>query len=227
METFEIHITGDESILNNAERLGLRTIVVELLTPDVTVLRNEFMTSHVAKFVNYEACKIWVDDIVLQLKDAGTNIIRVKIESPYYEHYVEQSCYIESHFKTENPDKYPISRNVRKSYYLGTDRVYNQDCYSEFRKKWDEVELCLYDSDYLEDADWLDLWDNTPEQVVVLKKIVAVLENGPTSVDDTVWAKLTQELQSVTDPGLYGCQYCYARWDIMLHGNKILHRHRS
>lgn len=224
METFEIHITGDESIMQRGLQLGLKTIAVELLRPDRTVLRTEYMTSHVQKFENYEACKAEVDKWVGQLKDMGTDIIRVKIESPYYAHYVLESLYMESHFKTED-NKYPLSRNVKKDYCLGTARVYNNDYYSEFMTKWDEIELCLYDSDYLEDADWLDLWENTPEQVVILQKIIALIESDE-PLDRQLWQKLNRELHDTLTEPLYGCEFVYGRWSIMLHGSQILHRKR-
>src|SRR5689334_14136900 len=99
IETFEIHITGDKSILQAAK--PLKTIEVQLLRPDKSILRTEYMTSHMQHMASgYKGCKQYVDDIVGYLKEIGVNIVRVKIESPYYEHYVAQSLYIESHFES-------------------------------------------------------------------------------------------------------------------------------
>lgn len=159
MEIFEIHITGDESILENGKKLSLKTISVDLLDPNKNVIRTEHMTSQVLKFENFKDCKSSVENMVLKLKQLNTKIIRVKIESCYYEHYVDISKYIESHFITENC-QYPISRNVRKTEILGTDREYNKSNYDKFVQKWNKeiVELCLYDSFIEEDSDWLGLW---------------------------------------------------------------------
>jgi hypothetical protein len=100
IETFEIHITGDKSILKVAK--PLKTIEVNLLKPDGELLRTEYMTSHLQHIASgFEGCKRYVDDIVEYLHNEGVNIVRVKIESPYYENYVNQSFYIESHFESD------------------------------------------------------------------------------------------------------------------------------
>ena len=49
MEIFEIHITGDESIIQASARLGVRSIVIDLLHPDQTHYRTEYMTSNIRK----------------------------------------------------------------------------------------------------------------------------------------------------------------------------------
>lgn len=156
LELFEIHITGSPQIV---EAIPIKTIIIDLLRPDKSVLRTEYMTSAVARFENYEGCKAHVDELVGFLKEKDVDIYRVKIECPYYAHYERQSCYIESHFPTEQAD-YPISRNQRKTSILGTDRTYIQTEYDAFRKKWEgqDIELCLYDTNVFEDKDWFDLW---------------------------------------------------------------------
>jgi hypothetical protein len=152
MEIFEIHITGEEAILEAANKLGVKNITIDLLAPDRKHHRTEYMTSDVKRFANYDSCKEYVDKLVKQL---GVHIIRVKIESPYYAHYKDQSCYIESHFDTEN-NEYPISRNQNKTTCLSTDRCYEKDSYDAFREKYEGkvVELCLFDSYVEEDFDW-------------------------------------------------------------------------
>lgn len=155
MEIFEIHITGTESIIDLAKNVPIKTIIIDLLKPDKSYHRTEYMTSQVYKAENYQACKEYVDSIVPQLGEVN----RVKIECPYYEHYVNQSVYIESHFKASN-SKYPISKNQNKDSFLATDREYNIENYGFFRRlyKGVVVELCLYDSNIQEDKDWFDLY---------------------------------------------------------------------
>lgn len=155
MEIFEIHITGDKEIINLANKLSLKTIVIDLLKPDKSHLRTEYMTSHAQKFNNCKDCKAFVDNAA---KELG-NVVRIKIESPYYEHYVNQSVYIESHFKAVN-SSYPMSKNQNKDSLLATDREYKIENYEFFRRKYKGVvvELCLYDSNINEDLDWFNLY---------------------------------------------------------------------
>lgn len=156
MEIFEVHITGDESIVTVAP---VKTIAVDLLLPDQSHLRTEYMTSQVYKFPSYQECKQHVDLLVSQLIALGVQIKRVKIESPIYDHYIKDSLYIESHFPATDWD-YPVSRNLRKTAKLATDRDYNQDKYKEFQEKHAgrELELCLYDKSLQEDLDWLSVY---------------------------------------------------------------------
>lgn len=159
MEVFEIHITGDESILKAAH--PIKTIAVDLVRPDLSVLRTEYMTSHVSRHSSYDMCRAYVDDIVAAMKEKGVQIVRVKIECPYYEHYRDQSLYMESHFLATGYDGgYPMSRNKRKADFLATDREYDKAQYDEFREWWknEDVELCLYDTFVEEDKDWFDLY---------------------------------------------------------------------
>ena len=117
------------------------------------------MTSQIFRFETYGECKSYVDGIVQKLKDLGVEIIRVKIESPDYDHYRAQSCYMESHF--EGADCiYPMSRNVRKTTILQTDREYDKENYDVFHKKYEnvELELCLFDTFVEEDLDWFSLY---------------------------------------------------------------------
>lgn len=159
MEIFEIHITGDKSILKNGNDLGIKTISIDLLQPDRNFHRTEYMTSHVHKCENFEICRKYVDDTVDKLRKAKTNIIRVKIECPYYEHYVNDSIYIESHFEDRN-GRFPISKNQNKDFYLATDREYNRELYKNFTERYNGeiVELCLFDSFVEEDLDWFSLY---------------------------------------------------------------------
>jgi hypothetical protein len=159
MEVFEVHVTGDESIHAVAKELGVKTIAVELLRPDKSLLRTEHMTSLIVKRDSYQDCKRYVENLVTSLLDSDVAILRVKIESPYYAHYKDQSLYMESHFESDEMF-FPTSRNARKQKLLATDREYDKERYGKFIEKYKnlELELCLYDSFVSEDLDWFQLY---------------------------------------------------------------------
>lgn len=159
METFEIHITGSQCIHDIGGRYKHKTIAIDLLKPDRSVLRTEHMTSFVRKFSHYDQCKSYVDKIYRMYVLDGLTVHRVKIESPVYEHYIDSSLYIESHFESDQVD-YPISRNQKKTVCLATDREYDIKRYDEFIEKHrdHDLELCLFDTNPREDYDWLELW---------------------------------------------------------------------
>ncbi len=161
MQLFEIHITGDESIIKHLDELYIKNISVELLKPNGDVLRTEHMSSFVEKHETQWTCLERVQVLVKELTERGVNIIRTKVETPYDENLAPYSIYMESHFKTTD-NKYPMSRNVKSGKIMGTDRTYKQFEYNEFRNKWEneEVELCIYDSFSDEDKDWLTLYKN-------------------------------------------------------------------
>lgn len=162
MEVFEVHITGDENIIEVCKNNGYKSISVDLLKPNQSILRTEYMTSMILKHNNYKECKIAVDNCVNIIKNNKVNVIRVKIESPFYEHYIDQSLYMESHFEATN-DKYPMSRNKRKTTILATEREYDKKLYNQFINRWKdskELELCLYDTWIDEDKDWFELYEN-------------------------------------------------------------------
>lgn len=163
MKIFEIHMTADSRILDVTE---LKTITVDLLKPDFSLLRTEYMTSHIYKCESYQKCKEYVDNLTTELIDLGLNIIRVKIECPYYQEYKDQSLYFEVHYETYE-NKYPLSKNRNKSTYLCTAREYDKTKYNNLiekhynkekpQKEW-TMELCLYDTYIEEDKDWFDLY---------------------------------------------------------------------
>lgn len=154
-KTFEIHITGENSQINEEfHLLGIKNITIDLLTPKGDVIRTEYMSSFIHKCDSYEECYNYVMNIVNNLK---SKVIRVKIESPYYPEYVDKSIYMESHFPVVvDLGKYPSSRNVRSGKIMGTDRTYDKISYDEFKNKWkdQELELCLLDTFPTEDDDW-------------------------------------------------------------------------
>lgn len=153
---FEIHITGKKEIIEELNAMGIKNIVVELLTPSLDIYKIEYMSSFILKKKCFEECEISVNDILNKLK---SNVIRVKIETPYYEEYKDISLYMESHFTPFN-SSYPISRNQRTHKLMGTARTYDKKQYLNFMDKWKntEVELCLKDSFINEDSDWFNLY---------------------------------------------------------------------
>jgi hypothetical protein len=156
MEVFEIHITGSHGINQELDSLGIKNIIVDLLTPEHKFMRTEYMSSFTIQKATYKETKAYVDELVNQLK---SKIIRVKIESPYYEHYKDNSLYLESHFKPFNTS-FPISMNQRSKLLMATARTYEKDQYGDFKKLWsnEDVEMCLFDSFIEEDKDWFDLY---------------------------------------------------------------------
>lgn len=157
--SYEIHVTGDKSIIENAKKLGWKTIEIDLIRPDMSVLRREYMTSEVRKYTNiYKAiidAAILCDDL-LKMK---TEVYRLKIEAPPLPMFFPFAKYVEAHFKTQNTN-YPTSKNSKKDILLATDREYNPERYCTFLEKHvgKELEICVYDNNIKEDQDWLSLW---------------------------------------------------------------------
>src|SRR5581483_3801547 len=135
MEIFEIHITGDKKILEAGNKLDIKTITLDLVKPDKSYFRTEYMTSYIHRCENYGECKKFADNLVNQLLNEGVQIIRVKIECPYYSHYKDKSLYFEVHYQAEN-NLYPMSQNKGKDYFLCTVREYDKDRYDSLRQKY-------------------------------------------------------------------------------------------
>jgi len=156
MEVFEIHITGSYGINQEFDRLGIKNIIVDLLKPNKRILRTEYMSSFISKHSNLKECKKYVKNLITNL---SSEVIRVKIESPYYKHYKDKALYLESHF-TPTDTLYPISQNNRTGKLMATDRTYDKKQYMGFMDKWkgEDVEMCLADSFVEEDADWFNLY---------------------------------------------------------------------
>jgi hypothetical protein len=168
---FEIHMTGNESIHEMAKKFSHKTIGVELVKPDLSPYRIEHMTSIRKQYHNYYDCH----KEVMEWKDYYQPI-RTKIECQPDPNLIKQSIYIESHFDYDPVKQhhipslcFPLSKNIKKKTYLGTDRVYKQEEYLEFYLRWIqhkpiEIELCLYDNNVNEDKDWFDLYYNGEER---------------------------------------------------------------
>lgn len=160
MSKFEIHITGDEKINDVLTVLGIKNIIVDLYSPDMKLLKTEYMSSFVKEYESFEECYKRVYELVRVLVLQGIAIYRIKIESPYCKQYLNNALYIESHFRSEN-NQYPISINRKSKKVIGTDRTYNKAEYPKFKEKWKdaEVELCLFDTNSKQDDKWLKLYN--------------------------------------------------------------------
>ena len=160
MRKFEIHITGAAGINLEFDTLGIKNIMVQLLKPNMTTIRTEFMSSFIREFETYEECYDYVQTLVAGLI---SKVIRIKIESPIYEDYIDRSVYIESHFKYDgSTPEFPISRNAFSGKIMGTDRTYIKSEYYSFIQKWQgyETELCLFDDYIREDFDWFNEYND-------------------------------------------------------------------
>ncbi len=163
MDPFEVHITGDHNIHDAAKILGLKTITIDLLRPDGSLLRTEHMTSVVRKFPTIGDAIQMIGTWKHALKTYGVRIIRTKLEVPPLEKYEAQSLYMESHFETDD-FIYPTSQNRRSKKLLATDRVLDKSLYTWFktRHKDHELELCVHDSFMDEDIDWFSQYKTNP-----------------------------------------------------------------
>jgi len=177
MKKFEVHITGDETINAELDKLGIKNIMVELLRRDLSVIRTEYMSSFVIDFERYEECYDFVNKLASNL---NATVLRIKIECPVYLEYIERSVYIEAHFKADGSNvKYPLSRNVRSGKLIGTDRSYSKEEYNTFIEKWKahEVELCLFDDFIREDFDWFNEYKHIPVSTGI-KFLDNILKDG-------------------------------------------------
>lgn len=155
---FEIHITGEESILSELTELGLKNISVELLRPNKDIIRIEHMSSFTIN-LDYKDIHDYVKSLISILK---SHIFRIKVECPPIKDLFPLSLYIESHFEPlEGITKYPLSRNLSSRNLMATDREYSKKEYENFLEYWkNEVcELCILDTFKEEDFDWFQLYE--------------------------------------------------------------------
>lgn len=164
METFEIHITGLESIHELSKRIGKKTITVEMVNKAKLMLYQEHMTSMVEKYDSAAEC---IDYVERYVRYYGNHIIsRAKVECPAipeYSHYLETARYVEAHFEAQDLS-YPMSRNASKNFYLATDREYDKSKFNDFIEKYKdkaEIEICVYDTNIWTDNIWFAQWPDT------------------------------------------------------------------
>lgn len=156
MIPFEIHITGDENILKELEKLNLKGIIVDLFDNKKKYMKSEYMSSIRVKFATVEEVKTFVADLVSKL---NCKIYRVKIETVPFKEFEKESIYLESHFVSDKFE-YPTSKNRRKEFYLATDRTFDKNKYEEFKEHYKnvELELCIMDTNFKMDSDWFNLY---------------------------------------------------------------------
>jgi len=157
---FEIHITVNEFLIEVAKPLGHKLLILKLLDKDLNSLGIQFMTSIQKEFDSYDECLKWTLDTADKYRET-VKVERVKIECPVYKDFIDQSLYIECHWKDIKPNNtYHISQRIGQPAYLMTDRVYDKADYLKFyltHSKLDrELELCLYDDNIRLDKDWID-----------------------------------------------------------------------
>lgn len=218
MKTFEIHITGEEGINAEFDKLGFKNIVIDLLKPDLTKLRTEYMSSFVKEFETYGQClnfiygyktkgsitqqdigKPIVETQYLGLLDVlKSKVIRVKVEVPYLleyrKEYRDKALYIESHYIPDN-NKKPLSRNVGSGKIIATDRAYWGDDWNKFyidnRIGQREIEMCLHDSFVEEDKDWFDCYKVKEPAIKVTT--VPIPEHLKAKVSKSAWINMLRE----------------------------------
>lgn len=156
MRTFEVHITGEEAILEEFKFLGIKTLEVELLDREERVVGKEYMCSLVLKAENLPECKQMVATILTQIK---SEVFRIKIETPFYLDYLLDAVYVEVHFPKVDT-VHPFVRNVSSNKFVSTKREYNVHKFLQLRNEFinypkAEFELCLYDSNVNFDNHWI------------------------------------------------------------------------
>lgn len=161
---FEIHITGSENIHEACVPRTLKTIKIELLRKNYSVIRVDHMTSIHINQPSFGDAVEYVCELEEYLVSNNVDIFRTKIECPLlpeYSELIEDSIYVESHFLTNN-SLCPVSKNVGSTKFLSTKREYDRRKYLEFYFNHldtnADVELCIYDSNVDWDMDWLNLW---------------------------------------------------------------------
>lgn len=169
---FEIHITGNKRILEVGKLLGVKTISIDLLRPDFSVLTTEYMTSIEYKCCDFKEAYAYTTELNRQFWVNFVDVQRVKIECPPYEEYFPKSLYLETHYYDggQNPES-PLSINQNR-YKLGlpieesllsTERTYDKSKYKEFMKNktgnHQIFEIALLDTNVGLDSKWFSLYE--------------------------------------------------------------------
>lgn len=159
----EIHITTKTDLIHRTSPVN--TITIDLLKPNLEILRTEHMTNHSVKMSLLDIC-YYVMGIEYYLRFTKNKIERVKLETAPFVDLFYKSLYIEAHFKpTDEEIKqgiYPLSRNCNNNKMLAIARELDKNKFGDFIKQWEkrteEIELCLFDSKAEQDDDWLNLY---------------------------------------------------------------------
>lgn len=166
MEIFEFHIYINDKVADKffhvCNTFDIKKLEIMSLDKDNNGIKVEYMTSFVRKLKNYREAFLLVNAMDEYLGKLGCLSYRKKIESPYYEHYVNLSLYLETHFESSNFEL-PTSKNVLKNKLIATDRELNKDRYSDFlslhQSLGREIEMCLYDTNMTSDKEWFDAYN--------------------------------------------------------------------
>lgn len=160
MKKFEIHITGDnKGILLEFETLRIKTLKICLLDPKFNEVGDEFMCCIQKSFETYEKCLEYTLTLVSKLK---SEIARIKIESCFYEEYLDKAIYSEVHISPRIMGL-PTVYNINSNKYVSTERTYNRNEFLDLKKKYEDIlgsefELCLFDSNKDFDNYWLSFY---------------------------------------------------------------------
>lgn len=162
----EIHITGDEKILDYCQKNNIKCLTIENLTPGHTVLSKEYITSINKRFENVRDAEYYLTGVEYDMELCGIDVIRGKIEVPYTKSI--DPIYLECHYSGRiTPVKdnlcHPVSRKIPDNQpYMKTVRCYDSNKFEEFVNDWQnvaDIEACVYDSSpVLHDKKWLDAW---------------------------------------------------------------------
>lgn len=160
---FEIHITTKTDLIHITSPVN--TIAIDLLKPNLEILRTEHMTNHSVKMSMFDIC-YYVVGLEYCITNQKNKVQRVKLETAPFTDLFYKSLYIEAHFKpTDEEIKqgiYPLSRNCNNNKILAIARELDKSKFGDFIKQWEkrteEIELCLFDSKAEQDDDWLNLY---------------------------------------------------------------------
>jgi hypothetical protein len=153
---FKVHITGDEKLMEEFIELGIKVIKIDLLKPDSSVLRTEYMSSQIVR-CREDQIFIFIDALKQKIKNG--KIIREKIECPPIDKLLNKALYIETHFSSDD-FKYPVIQNLQSKRFISTKREYKKNNFKKFidENKYKNIECCIHDTFIEEDKDWFSLY---------------------------------------------------------------------
>ncbi len=163
----EIHITGDEKLLDYCQRFNIKCLTIENLGPGSQVLSREYITSINKKFEFIMDARYYLVGVCRDMELYGIKVARVKIETPFYpETSYANAIYLECHYSgfcVNHNFYHPQSRKIPDNQpYMKTARCYDKSKFEEFVTAWKgvaDIEACVFDSSpVLHDKKWFDAW---------------------------------------------------------------------
>lgn len=164
----EIHITGDEKLLDYCQRFNIKCLTIENLGPGSQVLSREYITSINKKFEESQDAYWYMIGLCEDMKRKTIKTIRGKVEVDYAAIANLPILYLECHFNCgqlgDSDNLYlPLSRKVpQDSPYMKTARCYKAKNFAKFIETYrdiDNIEACVFDSSpVLHDKKWFDAW---------------------------------------------------------------------